>query len=57
MRLRTWRARSPYLYSKEQGGPVIPPGTGFPSDSQGYGGGILTAAARSAEGGRSDMNL
>jgi hypothetical protein len=31
---------------QEQGGPVIPPGTGFPCvashDSQGYGGGILT---------------
>jgi hypothetical protein len=31
---------------KEQGGPVIPPGTGFPFvasyDSQGCGGGILT---------------
>jgi hypothetical protein len=25
-----WRARSPYLYLQEQGGPVIPPGTGFP---------------------------
>jgi hypothetical protein len=26
----TWRARSPYLYPQEEGGPVIPPGTGFP---------------------------
>jgi hypothetical protein len=26
----TWRARSPYLYPEEQGGPVIPPDTGFP---------------------------
>jgi hypothetical protein len=30
----TWRARYPYLYPpgipQEQGGPVIPPGTGFP---------------------------
>jgi hypothetical protein len=26
----TWRARFPYLYPQEQGGPVIPPGTGFP---------------------------
>jgi hypothetical protein len=26
-----WRARSPYLYPWEQGGPVIPPGTKFPS--------------------------
>jgi hypothetical protein len=25
----TWRARSPYLYPQEQGGPVISPGTGF----------------------------
>jgi hypothetical protein len=26
-----WRARSPYLYPpQEYGGPVIPPGTGFP---------------------------
>jgi hypothetical protein len=28
--LPTWRARFPYLYSQEEGGPVIPPGTGFP---------------------------
>jgi hypothetical protein len=28
--LPTWRARLPYLYPQEQGGPVIPPGTGFP---------------------------
>jgi hypothetical protein len=27
---QTWRARSPYLYPQVQGGPVIPPGTGFP---------------------------
>jgi hypothetical protein len=26
----TWRARSPYLYSQEQSGPVIPPATEFP---------------------------
>jgi hypothetical protein len=26
----TWRARFPYLYPQEQGGPVIPPGTGLP---------------------------
>jgi hypothetical protein len=26
----TWRARSPYLYPPEQGGPALPPGTGFP---------------------------
>jgi hypothetical protein len=26
----TWRARSPYLYPQEQGGLVIPLGTGFP---------------------------
>jgi hypothetical protein len=26
----TWRARSPYLYPQKQGGPDIPPGTGFP---------------------------
>jgi hypothetical protein len=40
----TWRASSPYLFPQEQGGPVIPPGTGFPFiasyDTQGYGGGI-----------------
>jgi hypothetical protein len=42
----TWRARSPYLYPQEQGGPVILPGTGFLFlafyDSQSYGGGIRT---------------
>jgi hypothetical protein len=27
----TWRARSPYLYPQEQGGPDIPQGTGFHS--------------------------
>jgi hypothetical protein len=37
----------PRIYiPQEQGGPVIPPGTGFPFvasyDSQGFGGGILT---------------
>jgi hypothetical protein len=41
-----WRARSPDLHPQVQGGPVIPPGTGFPFvdfyDSQGYSGGILT---------------
>jgi hypothetical protein len=26
----TWRARSPYLHPQDQGGPVIPPRTGFP---------------------------
>jgi hypothetical protein len=26
----TWRARSPYLYTPEQGAPDIPLGTGFP---------------------------
>jgi hypothetical protein len=26
----TWRTRSPVYILKEQGGPVIPPGTGFP---------------------------
>jgi hypothetical protein len=26
----TWRARSPYLYPQEQGGPVVPPVTRFP---------------------------
>jgi hypothetical protein len=25
-----WRARSPYLYPQGRGGPVIPPGSGFP---------------------------
>jgi hypothetical protein len=25
----TWRGRSPYLHPQEQGGPVMPPGTGF----------------------------
>jgi hypothetical protein len=25
-----WRVRSPYFYPQQQGGPVIPPGTGFP---------------------------
>jgi hypothetical protein len=27
---RTWRARLPIYIPQEQGGPVIPPGTGFP---------------------------
>jgi hypothetical protein len=40
----TCRPRSPYLYPQEQGGPVIPTGTGFlfvaSYDSQGCGGGI-----------------
>jgi hypothetical protein len=40
----TWRARSPYLYPQEQGGPVIPLVTWFPFVasyySQGYGGGV-----------------
>jgi hypothetical protein len=28
--IRDWRARFPCLYPQEQGGPVIPPGTGLP---------------------------
>jgi hypothetical protein len=43
---RPW-GQGPRIYiPQEQGGPVIPPGTGFPFrrsyDSQGYGGGIRT---------------
>jgi hypothetical protein len=42
-----WRGPGPHIYiPQEQGGPVIPPGTGFPFsrlyDPQGYGGGIRT---------------
>jgi hypothetical protein len=42
----TWRARSPYLFTQEQVGPVKPPGIGFPFVTsnyyQGYCEGILT---------------
>jgi hypothetical protein len=47
LRLPQLRGPGPHIYvPQEQGGPVIPPGTGFPFvasyDSQGYGGEIPT---------------
>jgi hypothetical protein len=46
LRTPNMEGQVPVFISPKQGGPVIPPGTGFPFvasyDSQGYGGGILT---------------